>query len=123
MSIRDFNDYLSKKSAIISANVKDSLTNNSLVKKFKVNKVKSLLGNARDRTTLCNRYEKMVRIVPEEFDISQMSKLKGHIKNKLQKPDRFYQEQARINPKFHKKIINIENIVKKERINYESCRC
>jgi hypothetical protein len=69
-----------------------------------------LLGNSRDSQSILSQYKSMIRILPKEFDLKKIKQLSSHLL-KLQQPDTIYEEQARINPKFKKSLMHIENVV------------
>ena len=53
--------------------------------------VAKLFGNQAD---LKEEYHKMIRILPEEFDLNKMSQLKDYAKDVLSKPAQLYETQA-----------------------------
>jgi hypothetical protein len=69
--------------------------------------VAKLFGNEKD---LRDKYQKMIRILPQEFDLHKMEQLKDYAKDVLSKPAQLYEEQARLNPKRTTKMVAIENV-------------
>lgn len=60
-------------------------------KRSKMSVVAKLFGNQAD---LKEEYHKMIRILPEEFDLNKMSQLKDYAKDVLSKPAQLYETQA-----------------------------
>lgn len=68
----------------------DSLVDQSYSKNSRVHKIRRLVGNSAEARGLIKDYGDMVRILPSEFSIEAMKRLKVHMKTKLVNPDKFY---------------------------------
>ena len=53
----------------------------------------------------------MVEVPQEDFDLNCFKLLTEELKNNVKKPDKFLQNQLRMNPKLTKKLTTIEDFV------------
>ena len=73
-------DYISKKSALFGqASACSSLLDKSESKERKKEMIKSLLGENRETKALLKKYSNMVRVLPHEFDIEKIKKLRYYV--------------------------------------------
>jgi hypothetical protein len=47
-----------------------------LAKEYKMNKIESLLGPGAESQKMLSEYKSMIRVLPDEFDLGKMKKLK-----------------------------------------------
>lgn len=83
----------------------------SLRKLRKLELVGKLVGS--HNTELLSRYSKMIKVLPGEFDIEKIKRLRHNVETILRKPDPVYHKQAKVNPKHHTKLMNLEDLIGK----------
>lgn len=73
--------------------------------------VGNLFGKSADSGELLQCYNRMIRILPEEFDLKRLKKCQDIVARRLSHPDAVYTKQAQINPSLQKKLIELEHLV------------
>lgn len=55
-------------------------------KEEKFSMLKNLLGESRDAKHILSNYKKMIRVLPDEFDLSKIDKFRDDVKYRLSRP-------------------------------------
>ena len=68
-------------------------------KRQKLELVEKLIGPR--HPDMLTQYSKMIKVLPQEFDLEQMKRLRHNVTTILRKPDPIYALQAKVHPKHH----------------------
>lgn len=60
---------------------------------------------------MINGYKKTIKVTPEEFSVDKIKNFQRVVKNQLGHPDPVYTDQARVNVKYQKKLMELENVI------------
>jgi hypothetical protein len=77
----------------------------------KLHQIVSLLGKSKDSADIINAYSCMIRVLPEEFSVEKMKQLGYLTDTKIKRPSKIIVEQSKMNPKFAKKLVEVDNLV------------